>query len=130
MGCGTALLAILAYKMGANPIQAIDNEAWAFNNAKKNIVANHAEEIHVELGDASLLKNKNFDFIMANINRNILLNDIPTYHAALNKNGVLMLSGFYEKDLAIINEKTTQFDLKFQRYVTLHNWCASVYIKS
>ena len=77
MGCGTSILAILASMRGADPVTAIDIDDWCVNNSRDNIALNHISNITVELGDASLLKGrKPFDIIIANINRNILLNDI------------------------------------------------------
>jgi len=130
MGCGTAILAILAHKIGAKHILAVDNDEWAFNNARANIIKNFAPEIEVQLGDATLLHGQRFDIVLANINRNILLGDIPEYASVIKQGGKLLLSGFYESDLPLINEKTAQFGLQYERYVTMHNWCASVYIKS
>ncbi len=130
MGCGTAILAILAHKMGAKPILAIDNDKWAFNNAIENIQKNDADAIEVILGDASLLTNQAFDIILANINRNILLNDIPAYASVLKTNGLLLLSGFYESDLPAIKQKAAQFQLNFERYLVRNEWCGAVLMKN
>ncbi|MGL5773446.1 MAG: 50S ribosomal protein L11 methyltransferase, partial [Bacteroidales bacterium] len=90
MGCGTAVLAILASKKGANPITAIDIDEWATDNANENIRLNNTANIKILLGDAALLQNENnFDVIFANINRNILLNDMHNYVTKLNDNGNL-----------------------------------------
>lgn len=129
MGCGTAILAILAKKMGAAKVLAIDNDEWAYNNALENIEKNRAPEIEVLLGDVTAIGGRKFDIILANINRNILLSDIPFYASALKKGGTLLLSGFYEADISLLNQKATQFALKNERYVTMNSWCASVYIK-
>ncbi|MBN1650465.1 MAG: 50S ribosomal protein L11 methyltransferase, partial [Bacteroidales bacterium] len=102
MGCGTGVLAILAQKKGANPICAIDNDEWAYRNSIDNVTKNKASGIEVLLGDASLLKNKTFDFIFANINKNILLADMEKYTQCLKKNGHLFMSGFYQYDLSDI----------------------------
>lgn len=85
MGCGTSILAILASMRGADPVTAIDIDDWCVNNSRDNIALNHINNITVELGDASLLKGrKPFDVIIANINRNILLNDLPAYTACMH----------------------------------------------
>ncbi|HNW89250.1 MAG TPA: 50S ribosomal protein L11 methyltransferase [Bacteroidales bacterium] len=129
MGCGTAVLAILAKKMGALKVLAIDNEEWAYNNSMENIERNQTPEIEVLLGDAATIGDRQFDLILANINRNVLLSDIPCYASALRKGGTLMLSGFYEADLSLINQKSGQCKLELDRYVTMNSWCASVYTK-
>ena len=127
MGCGTGILAILAAKKGAAKVLAIDNDEWAYNNAKENIIKNNTPDIEVYLDDADFLGEQKFDIVLANINRNILLNDIPTYSTVIEKNGLLALSGFYESDLEIINQCTSQYHLKFLRYITMNDWCASLY---
>ncbi|MFZ4401813.1 MAG: 50S ribosomal protein L11 methyltransferase [Bacteroidales bacterium] len=129
MGCGTSVLAILAAKRGANKVVAIDNDEWAYNNSLENIVKNNEPEIQVFLGDASLLTGMYFDVIIANINRNILLNDIHIYAASLKKNGVLLMSGFYEQDLPVIKEETAKYDIRFDRFISKNNWVAVKFIK-
>jgi len=129
MGCGTAVLAILAKKSGANKVLAIDNDEWAFNNAKENCERNGAEEIEVIQGDASAIGEKKFDLILANINRNVLTTDIPVYACALKRNGIILLSGFYEADLTIIKSKATQFGLRHLRYIAMNSWCAAAFTK-
>jgi ribosomal protein L11 methyltransferase len=129
MGCGTGIIAILAHKMKAAKVVAIDNDEWAFNNAKENIIKNHVPEIEVLMGDASLLKGYQFDLVIANINRNILLNDIPRYTSVLKPGGLLSLSGFYLDDLEIITAKAKECGLLFIRNLSMNNWCASLYRK-
>ena len=94
MGCGTSVLAILAAKRGSSKVFAIDNDEWAYNNSLENILKNNEPEINVILGDANSLTNLYFDVIIANINRNILLNDIKFYANSLNDNGILLMSCF------------------------------------
>ena len=97
MGCGTAILAILASMRGADPIEAIDIDEWAYDNAKENLNLNKVSNIELKIGGADLLHaDKTFDVILANINRNILLNDINVYVSVLNKGGTLYMSGFYK----------------------------------
>jgi len=98
MGCGTGVLAILAEMRGAKPIDAIDIDNWCYLNSVENAERNNCKNISVFQGEASLLLNKKYDVIIANINRNILLNDMKTYTNSLNKNGTLLLSGFYQED--------------------------------
>lgn len=129
MGCGTGVLAILARKLGAGPVHAIDIDNWSFENTLENIATNNVEEINVELGDVSLIKNRTFDIIFANINRNILLNDIPEYSASLNQSGILALSGFYQQDLDTIKSRCEQFGIIFQRYLIFNNWVAALFRK-
>jgi len=129
MGCGTGILAILAGKKKASKVVAIDNDEWAFNNAKENIIKNHVPEIEVLMGDASLLKVYQFDLVIANINRNILLNDIPTYATAIKPRGLLAMSGFYMDDLEIITAKAKECGLPFISNLSMNNWCASLYRK-
>lgn len=129
MGCGTSVLAVLAAKRGAANIVAIDNDEWAYNNSLENIVKNDVPDIKVFMGDAALLVNVNFDVIIANINRNILLNDIKHYNAVLNENGILLMSGFYEQDIPIIKEECAKYKLSFDRYISKNNWVAVRFIK-
>ncbi|WP_299254580.1 50S ribosomal protein L11 methyltransferase [uncultured Lacinutrix sp.] len=124
MGCGTAVLAILAEMKGANPIDAIDIDNWCYLNSIENAERNNAKNITVYEGDASLLVNKKYDTIIANINRNILLNDIKTYANCLNENGSLFLSGFYQEDIAIIEEECNKNNLTFSSKFERNNWVA------
>ena len=124
MGCGTAVLAILAEMKGANPIDAIDIDNWCYLNSIENAQRNNCKNITVYEGDASLLTNKKYDIIIANINRNILLNDIKTYAQCLNQKGSLFLSGFYETDIEIIEAECNQNGLKFKNKLNRNNWVA------
>ncbi len=125
MGAGTGVLAILAYKRGAAPVTAIDNDEWAYNNNVENISRNGCEDMEVVLGDASALKDRHFDIIIANINRNILVNDMPAYAAALNPGGVIFFSGFYEsKDLEIIKQRAAEFGIRYHSHKAKNDWCA------
>lgn len=125
MGAGTGVLAILAYKRGAAPVTAIDNDEWAYNNNVENISRNGCEDMEVILGDASALKDRHFDVIIANINRNILVNDMPAYAAALNPGGVIFFSGFYEsKDLEIIKQRAAEFGIRYHSHRAKNDWCA------
>ncbi|MEB8344764.1 50S ribosomal protein L11 methyltransferase [Flavobacteriaceae bacterium KMM 6898] len=127
MGSGTGVLAILAAMKGAAPVEAIDIDNWCYLNAMENVERNHHPEIKVLEGDASLLEGKKYDIIIANINRNILLEDIPTYAKCLNKNGLLFLSGFYKEDLEMISDRCGQFGLNFESNIENNNWVAVKY---
>lgn len=125
MGCGTAVLAILAEMRGASKLDAIDIDEWCFENSLENIQRNNCKNISVHLGDASLLDGKSYDVIIANINRNILLNDMETYRKSLNKNGELYLSGFYAEDLLIITETCNNLGLTFVENKEKNRWVAA-----
>ncbi|MGI6343411.1 MAG: 50S ribosomal protein L11 methyltransferase [Bacteroidales bacterium] len=125
MGCGTGILAILAALKNAKTIWAVDNDTWAFENVKENIKANNCEHIQTFLGDADILSDEKFDYIFANINKNILLNDLPTYANSLNKNGHVFLSGFYLQDLDGLIEKAKTVNLSFIDYKEKDNWVAA-----
>ncbi|OYU83662.1 MAG: 50S ribosomal protein L11 methyltransferase [Flavobacterium sp. BFFFF2] len=122
MGSGTAVLAILAAKKGAKPVMAIDNDEWCFLNAQENAERNHCTEIQVVLGDASAIGNETFEVIIANINRNILLQDMAVYCRALLPKGTLLLSGFYQEDVAAIEACCTSFGLTLQNAKNRNNW--------
>lgn len=125
MGCGTSILAILASMRGADPVTAIDIDDWCVNNSRDNIALNHISNITVELGDASLLKGrKPFDVIIANINRNILLNDLPAYAACMHSGSEIYMSGFYVEDIPAIREKGESLGMKFVHHREKHNWAA------
>ncbi len=130
MGCGTAILAILAEMKGAKPIDAIDIDNWCYLNSIENAERNNCKEITVYEGDASLLEGKKYDLIIANINRNILLNDMKQYADCLNPNGVLLLSGFYNEDIPSIDECCKENSLKFVKKIERNNWVSLKYINS
>src|SRR5690606_21445752 len=113
MGCGTAVLAILTEMRGATNIDAIDYDEWCYENSLENIERNNCKYISVQLGDATILGNKKYDTIIANINRNILLNDMEAYVSCLNKDGSLFLSGFYNEDLEAITACCNNLGLQF-----------------
>ena len=105
MGCGTSILAILARMRGASPCTAIDIDEWCVRNSLENIALNGVDNIAVSQGDASSLKSKGpFDMVIANINRNILLAQLPAYAAALDAGGWLLMSGILEADVAPLSE--------------------------
>lgn len=126
MGCGTAVLAILASMRGARKITAIDVDEWAYNNALENIQLNNVFNVEVKHGGAELLGNETFDLIFANINRNILLRDIPAYSKVLNEGGTIIMSGFYKEDICAICKKCEENGLSFHRFSEMDNWAMVV----
>lgn len=122
MGCGTGVLAILAELKGAKPIDAVDYDNWCYLNSLENVARNDCEHITVIEGDASVLSNKSYDIIIANINRNILLQDMATYVSCLNPNGMLLLSGFYSEDIPVIQAECETHLLKFEEKLERNNW--------
>ena len=130
MGCGTAILAILAAKMGAAHTYGIDIDAVAavsaFDNARLNRVSRHVETY---CGDASLLQMGKYDVLLANINRNILIQDIPTYSRSLRKGGLLFVSGFYTEDLPMIRGVAEACGLVFTESDSMDNWCRAGFRK-
>ena len=124
MGCGTGVLAILSAQKGANPVEAIDIDNWCYLNSLENIERNNVPEISVKEGGAELLGEKKYDVIIANINRNILLNDMQKYVSVLQPDGDLYLSGFYKEDIPIIQEACEKLGLKFQENLEKDKWVA------
>ncbi len=128
MGCGTGVLAILAEMKGAKPIDAIDIDNWCYTNSLENVARNKCKHISVYQGDASLLKSKTYDVVLANINRNILLSDISKYANCLQKKGMLFLSGFYENDIPIIEAACNTNGLKLEDKLQRNNWVSLKFI--
>lgn len=129
MGSGTGVLAILATMKGAEPVTAIDNDEWAYRNGIENAQHNHCEQLKVLLGDASLLGDEHYDIILANINRNILLQDIPHYVECMNDGALLFLSGFYEEDLPALRYCCAQNGMKYLDHKTRDKWVAARFEK-
>lgn len=131
MGCGTGILSIMAAKVGAREVTGIDIDEWAYNNAMENIRNNGLNNIAIRIGDAALLQDEQpFDVILANINRNILLNDMEHYTAKLNQEGHLIMSGFYVQDLPMIREKAESLGLSFEGFHEEKQWVAASFYKS
>jgi ribosomal protein L11 methyltransferase len=128
MGCGTAILAILAEMKGAKPIDAIDIDNWCYLNSIENAERNNCKHILVYEGDAALLKNKKYDLIIANINRNILLNDMQAYVDCLNEKGTILFSGFYDEDIPFIDASCTEKGLTFVKKLNRNNWVSLKYV--
>lgn len=130
MGCGTAVLAILAAIQGASPVVAIDIDEWAYQNALKNIRLNHTSGIEVIWGGAEQLADKGtFDILFANINCNILLQDIRYYAAHMHPESCLFMSGFYQEDIPVIKEECRRNGLRLLSHTEKNNWVAVRVVK-
>lgn len=128
MGSGTAVLAILAKKLGASHTVAIDNDEWAYNNAFTNVGLNGADDIEIVLGDANAIQGM-FDIVLANINRNILLRDMHLYVQAMRPQGKIFFSGFYSEDLNSIQAEAERLGLRYERHLVRNNWVAAEFVK-
>ena len=127
MGCGTGILSILAAMKGAEKVTGVDIDSWATNSTIENAAYNHISNLAVILGGAENIPDEKFDYIYANIQRNILLNDMPQYCKVLKPGGELIMSGFYIEDLGQIREKAIALGLKFVRFTENDRWVAPVF---
>ena len=128
MGSGTAVLAILAKKLGAGYTVAIDNDEWAYRNAFTNVALNGVADMEIVLGDASSIRGQ-FDVVLANINRNILLRDMHEYVAAMRPQAHIFFSGFYTEDLESIKSEAERLGLHYKRHLARNNWVAAEFVK-
>lgn len=131
MGCGTAILAILALMKGAKHADAIDIDNWCYLNSIENAERNNIKNIDVYEGDADLLADKTnkYDLVIANINRNILLNDMEAYAKTLKTGGIILFSGFYTEDIAAIEEAANQENMFLDYQLERNNWASLKFIK-
>ena len=131
MGCGTAVLGILAKMRGAAYVEGIDIDEWAYNNAIENVQRNNVE-MTIRIGDTTLLADRHdrFNIIIANINRNILLNDMAAYAAVLSHGGTLLLSGFYESDIPTLQQHAQSLGLHLHQIKTRQSWAALLLTKA
>lgn len=129
MGCGTGILAMLASLKNAGAITAIDIDTWSVDSSIENATNNNCKNIKVLHGNANLLTDQKFDFIFANIHKNILIDDLPKYKQVLNEGGTILLSGFYENDLADIKLCAEKLNLKFIEYRRRNKWVAAKFQK-
>ncbi|QMU30798.1 50S ribosomal protein L11 methyltransferase [Adhaeribacter radiodurans] len=130
MGCGTGILAIMACKLGATSIVAVDIEDWTVENARENAAINDCASIEVRLGDVQqIAADTLYEIVLANINRNVLLDDIPAYAAKILPGGALVVSGFYTEDLDLIKDKALSSGLTFISVRSKNNWVSSVFTK-
>lgn len=129
MGTGTGVLAILAEKLGAQSILAIDIEDWSVENTKENALRNQCTKIEALHGDVDLISGRTFDLILANINKNILKSHLANYAACLETGGTLMLSGFFETDTSELIEAATPLGLELSKIMTKETWAALILTK-
>lgn len=128
MGTGTGILAILAEKLGATAVDAIDNFEWAVENTAENAEANACKNITAIHGDAAALEGKHYDVVVANINRNVLLEDMKTYRNTLSEGGHLLISGFFEVDFDQLHEQATSLGGRLVNKVNEQRWAACHYV--
>jgi len=130
MGCGTGVLSILAAMQGATEVLAVDNDNWSYESTAENAEINNTPQVNALLGDASLLpKEELFDYILANINKNILLKDMEAYFRCLKKGGSIFFSGFYDYDLVDIKQQAESLGLHYLNHKAKNNWTAAKFIK-
>lgn len=125
-GCGTGILGIAALKIGAAACTGYDIDQWSADNARHNAVINRVDQrFEALLGDASVLDgfHEEFDIVMANINRNILLSDMPSFRKAMKPEGTLLLSGFYESDVELLKAKAESLGLRWKQTRNDGEWC-------
>ena len=130
-GCGTGILGIAALKLGAEAVVGFDIDEWSVENTQHNAAINEVDNIEVFHGDAHVLSHVSgvFDVVLANINRNILLNDMPTYLEIMNAGSVMIISGFYEEDVKLLDEKAKTLGLVKTSQKTDNHWCCLTFIK-
>ncbi len=130
MGCGTGILAILAAKKGAAEITAIDYDPICCESTTENAALNQIENIRILYGSKEIIPQEQFDVILANINRNILLDQIETYSRSLKPGGLLFLSGFYETpDLDILKAEASKYHLQYLEHKKTQDWTAAKFIR-
>ena len=127
-GCGTGILGLVASKLGANEVVGYDIDEWSVENAKHNAQLNGVDNLEVYFGNASVINHISgvFDVVLANINRNILLEDMKSFRGVLNEGGYMILSGFYEEDIPVLLEKAKEFGLYASGRRTDNNWACLV----
>jgi ribosomal protein L11 methyltransferase len=129
MGCGSGVLAIMASKLGASDIYAVDIDEWSYYSTVENAVNNQVTNITAVLGGIEKTEEKHFDIILANINRNILLDQLQQYSATIAYNGLLLLSGIYKNDLDVIIPAALKKGFKHLKTLEKNNWVAALFIK-
>lgn len=130
MGCGTGILGILASMRGCREVTAIDIDEWAYENTRENAILNRIGNLKVFTGDAGLLANMpKFDVILANIQRNIILQDLEKYLSVLNEGGILLVSGFYSNDLEAVIGRAAELFLQKGMTRQKNNWVACTFTK-
>lgn len=130
-GCGTGILSIAASKLGANKVIGYDIDEWSVNNTLHNATMNNVTNLEVFHGNAQVLSHVSglFDVVLANINRNILLQDMTSFVELMSPGAILLLSGFYEADANLLIEKATQLGLVERNRKTEDDWCCLMFTK-
>lgn len=122
-GCGTAILSVMASKLGATEVEAFDIDAWSVENGNENVLNNNCSNIHIQLGKISeVTLTGTFDIILANINKNILLMEMKQYASYLKPNGQLLLSGFYMKDISDLQTEASRYGLTNVSFQERETW--------
>lgn len=122
-GCGTGVLAIMAAKLGAAEVFAYDIDDWSYNNAIDNFAINHTNTIQINVGEVDVAKNNSpYDVILANINKNVLLQDISEFSKLLQENSYLVLSGFYEKDIEDLMNEAKKYGFSLENQKEKDGW--------
>ncbi|MBC6992316.1 50S ribosomal protein L11 methyltransferase [Hymenobacter sp. BT491] len=131
MGCGTGILAIMAVLLGADYVLAVDVEPWTAENAADNAVENNVQnKVEARLGDITALDGEApFDIILANINRNVLLEDMPAYERYLKPGCPILFSGFYEEDLALIRAAAEKAGFRYESHRIQNDWVSAIFYK-
>ena len=129
MGCGTAILSILASMRGAKSVTGVDIDEWAYENALENIQLNHISNMDILLGGSEQIAGKKYDIILANINRNVLLENMKIYSACMNENSELYMSGFYKEDIPVICEEANHCGLVLETYTEKNRWVGTKFVK-
>jgi ribosomal protein L11 methyltransferase len=130
MGCGTGILAILASKLGAPDVMAIDIDRWSFDAVSENRLINNTIHIKPALGGAEVIGDHKFDVLLVNIQKNVILSDMATYSNALLPGGKILFSGFFEADLPQIQQSAESLRLKLISKKVKNNWIVAVFQKS
>ena len=130
-GCGTGILSIMAVKCGAAEVFAFDNNEWAYSNTIDNIALNGVtEKITVAEGDINLLSGKSFDVILANINRNIIIENFPAFYSSLENNGLLVISGILATDFPVVAEEAVRLNFSILHHTPKGDWISAVLCRS
>ncbi|MTI19514.1 50S ribosomal protein L11 methyltransferase, partial [Fulvivirga sp. RKSG066] len=130
-GCGTGILAIMAEKLGAKEVVAYDNNSWSTENAPENIELNDCNNIEVQEGTIDTINLEGvYDIILANINKNVLLEEMPLYVKNIKSKGHIIFSGFYETDAEDLKSAASQHKLELQHAATRNQWCSLVFRKN
>tara|TARA_B100000780_G_scaffold52937_1_gene32868 strand:- start:3002 stop:3838 length:837 start_codon:yes stop_codon:yes gene_type:complete len=129
VGCGTGILSILSEKTGASSIDAIDVDKWCYENTIENSILNKCNFVRAFCGNITFFEQSKYDIILANINKNIIMNDISIYSKLLNPRGQLILSGFYVSDIIEIDNKAKSLKLEIVSEKVKNSWASIHYMK-